>query len=98
MKIFVGNLPFSTTESSLRELFAPYGTVQSAKVVMDRDTGRSRGFGFVEMPSYEASQAIDALNGKSLNGRPLRVNEAQGRSAGARPSGRASQMGSMRRP
>ncbi len=81
-KIFVGNLPFATTEQGLRELFAPYGTVQSAKIVTDRDTGQSRGFGFVEMANSEAARAIDSLNGKSIGGRPLRVNEAQERSAG----------------
>lgn len=82
-KIFVGNLPFSMTEQTLRELFTTYGTVQSAKIVTDRDTGQSRGFGFIEMPNSEASRAIAALNGKPLSGRPLRVNEAQERSAGS---------------
>lgn len=84
-KIFVGNLPFSATEPELRDLFEPHGAVLSIKIVTDRDTGRSRGFAFVEMPGSEAPQAIEALNGKSLNGRPLRVNEAQERATGGRP-------------
>ncbi len=82
-KIFVGNLPFSTTEQDLRDMFAPYGSVQSAKIVTDRDSGQSRGFGFVEMPNFEAARAIESLNGKSIGGRPLRVNEAQERSGGS---------------
>lgn len=77
--IYVGNLPFSTTEADLRELFAPYGTVNSARIITDRDTGRSRGFGFVEMEASEANAAMQALNGKDLGGRTLRINEAQGR-------------------
>ncbi len=77
--IYVGNLPFSTTEADLRELFAPYGTVNSARIITDRDTGRSRGFGFVEMEASEANAAMQALNGKDLGGRSLRINEAQGR-------------------
>ena len=84
-KIYVGNLPFSATEQSLRELFAPYGTVQSLKIVTDRQSGQSRGFAFVEMPSFEAARAIDGLNGKNLGGRPLRVNEAQERAGAGAP-------------
>lgn len=78
MNIFVGNLSFDTRDEGLREAFAPYGTVSSAQVVMDRESGRSRGFGFVEMPSDdEARKAISALNGKDLGGRPMTVNEAR---------------------
>ncbi len=77
-KIFVGNFTFSTTEADLRELFAPYGQVDNVTVVTDRDTGRSRGFGFVEMPNdSEAEAAIKALNGKDAGGRTLTVNEAR---------------------
>ncbi len=77
-KIFVGNFSFSTTEADLRQWFEPYGAVDSASVVTDRDTGRSRGFGFVEMPNNaEAEAAINALNGKDAGGRPLTVNEAR---------------------
>ncbi len=78
-KIYVGNLPFSATEDEVRRLFAQHGTVNSVNLVMDRDTGRPRGFGFVEMPPADASQAIKTLNGTDLGGRALRVNEAQER-------------------
>ena len=77
-KIFVGNLSFSATEQSIRSLFEAYGTVESVSIVTDRDTGQSRGFGFVEMPNnQEAEQAIQALNGTDLGGRTLNVNEAR---------------------
>lgn len=77
-KIFVGNFSFSTTEADLRQWFEPHGAVESASVVTDRNTGRSRGFGFVEMPNNsEADAAIAALNGKDAGGRPLTVNEAR---------------------
>ena len=77
-KIFVGNFSFSTTEADLRQWFAPYGSVDSATVVTDRDNGRSRGFGFVEMPNNsEADTAITALNGRDSGGRALTVNEAR---------------------
>ena len=79
MKIYVGNLPWSTTDSELEELFASYGAVQSAKVITDRETGRSRGFGFVEMDQSAAQNAIAELNGKQLDSRALRVNEANDR-------------------
>lgn len=76
--LYVGNLTFSTTESDLRELFAPYGAVERVSLVTDRDTGRSRGFGFVEMANdAEAAAAISALNGRDSGGRPLTVNEAR---------------------
>jgi RNA recognition motif-containing protein len=77
-KIYVGNLPFSATSESLNEMFAQFGTVDSAKIVMDRDTGRSKGFGFVEMSSdAEAQAAIEKLNGQDMGGRSLVVNEAR---------------------
>ena len=76
-KIYVGNLPFSTTDADLRQLFSSHGEVSSASVVMDRETGRSRGFGFVEMESANAATAITALDGRDMGGRPLRVNEAE---------------------
>lgn len=76
--LYVGNLSFSTTADDLREAFAQYGTVTSAQVITDRDTGRSRGFGFVEM-SDGAEQAVDALNGAELQGRSITVNEARPR-------------------
>ena len=77
-KIFVGSLPWAVNDEALKEAFTPYGSVVSAKVVTDRQTGRSRGFGFVEMESdSEASAAIEALNGSDLNGRNIVVNEAK---------------------
>jgi cold-inducible RNA-binding protein len=80
MKLYVGNLSFQTTSEDLQELFAQAGTVESASVVEDRDTGRSRGFGFVEMSSKEEGQAaIQQLNGKEVGGRALTVNEAKPR-------------------
>lgn len=84
-KIYVGNLPFSATEEEIRQLFAQYGTVQSVSLITDRDTGRPRGFGFVEMSGADASRAIQNLNGKNMGGRPLRVNEAQERQGGPGP-------------
>jgi RNA recognition motif-containing protein len=82
-KLYVGNLPFSTTEEELREMFAAHGEVTSAKVITDRETGRSRGFAFVEMASG-AEEAMRALDGNQFGGRPLRVNEAQERERGGR--------------
>lgn len=77
-KLYVGGLPYATTEGQLEEIFSAHGTVESAKVIADRMTGRSRGFGFVEMSSQsEAQSAIDALNGTQLEGRTLTVNEAK---------------------
>ena len=78
IKLFVGSLPYSVTDEELAEIFAEIGTVVSAKVIVDRETGRSKGFGFVEMSSDdEARAAIDKLNGKDVNGRALVVNEAR---------------------
>jgi RNA recognition motif-containing protein len=76
-KIYVGNLPFSADEESVRTLFAQHGTVDSVALITDRDTGRPRGFGFVEMPKSDAARAIQNLNGHDLDGRALKVNEAQ---------------------
>ncbi|HHM04250.1 MAG TPA: RNA-binding protein [Gammaproteobacteria bacterium] len=77
--IYVGNLPFSATEDEVRNLFEAYGEVQSVKLVSDRDTGRPRGFGFVEMDDEAAGAAISNLNGSDMGGRPLRINEARER-------------------
>ena len=79
-KLYVGNLSYGMSDSDLQRIFEPHGTVQSAQVIMDRDTGRSKGFGFVEMSSdQEAKAAIAALNGQQLGGRALTVNEARPR-------------------
>jgi len=79
-KLYVGNLAYEMTNASLEELFAEFGTVRSAQVIQDRDTGRSKGFGFVEMADDNAARAaIEALNEKEHNGRPLAVNEARPR-------------------
>jgi len=79
MRIYVGNLSFSVNDSELESVFAEHGAVQSAQVIIDRDTGRSRGFGFVEMADNEGRAAIEELNGKEVGGRPLVVNEARER-------------------
>ena len=80
MNIYVGNLSYGMSEDELRQAFAAYGEVSSVKILMDRETGRSRGFGFVEMPNKgEAETAITQLNGKDVGGRPLRINEARPR-------------------
>jgi RNA recognition motif-containing protein len=77
-KLYVGNLPYSATDSSLQQHFSQVGTVESAKVIMDRDSGRSKGFGFVEMSSdQEATAAIEKLNGQQMDGRPLNISEAR---------------------
>ena len=76
MKIYVGNLPFSATETEINELFGQHGAVHSVALIEDRDTGRPRGFGFVEMDDQNGESAIQALNGTSLGGRDLRVNPA----------------------
>lgn len=78
-KLYVGNLPFSTNEDEIRDMFAAYGDVQSVNLIVDRETGRLRGFGFVEMNTEGADAAMEALNGKAFGGRDLRINEAQER-------------------
>jgi RNA recognition motif-containing protein len=82
-KLFVGNLPFSATEESVRALFAPHGTIESLALITDRETGRPRGFGFIEMSGADAAKAMQALNGTNFEGRNLKVNEAQARERGA---------------
>ncbi len=87
MNIYVGNLPYSVTDDDLRNAFAEYGQIESASVIVDRFSGQSKGFGFVEMPNNaEADEAIKALNGSSLNGRAIKVNQAKPR--GDRPARR----------
>ena len=78
-KLYVGNLPFTATDEAVTTLFSAHGTVEKVSMITDRETGRPRGFGFVEMPSADASRAVQALNGVDFGGRPLRVNEAQDR-------------------
>jgi cold-inducible RNA-binding protein len=88
-KIYVGNLSYEADNASLDQMFKPYGTVASAQVIMDRDSGRSKGFGFVEMGSSdEATAAINALNGKDINGRAVTVSEAKPRVERPRTGGR----------
>ena len=80
MNIYVGNLSYSMSEEELRDAFGAFGDVSSVKILMDRETGRSRGFGFVEMPNQsDGEKAIAQLNGKEVGGRPLRINEARPR-------------------
>jgi RNA recognition motif-containing protein len=86
-KLFVGNLSFSITENELREMFAQHGQVHSVKLINDRETGRPRGFGFIEMDRDAALTAIQALDGRDMGGRALRVNEAQEREQGDRSGG-----------
>lgn len=85
-KLYVGNLAWGVTDDDLQQLFASHGSVASAVVISDRETGRSRGFGFVEMESG-ADEAIEALDGQDFQGRPLRVNEAQSKGGGGRRGG-----------
>ncbi len=85
--IFVGNLPFSASEDDIRDLFAEFGEVQRVSLIMHRDTGKPRGFGFVEMENSGAAAAIEALNGVEYRGRPLAVNEARDKSEGGDRSG-----------
>lgn len=99
-KLYVGNLAYGVTDSDLQNMFAPHGTVQSAQVIIDRETNRSKGFGFVEMGSgNEATAAINALNGKEVDGRKLTVNEARPREerSGGGGGGRSSGGGGGRR-
>ena len=87
MNIFVGNLAYTATDHDLRQLFEQYGAVDQVKIITDRDTGRARGFGFVEMPDSRAAQsAIQGLQGKELGGRTLNVNEAKPREPRREPS------------
>ena len=89
MNIYVGNLSYSTTEDELRALFAEFGSVDSAKLIMDRDSGQSKGFGFIEMSDNSGGQqAIEALNGRDINGRTLTVNKAKPREERPRGGGR----------
>jgi len=81
-KLYVGNLPFTATDEGVRALFSQHGTVEKVSIITDRDTGRPRGFGFVEMSNADASRAMQALNGADFDGRALRVNEAQDRERG----------------
>src|SRR2546421_7047956 len=93
-KLYVGNLSYSLGDSELQQIFEAHGAVQSAQVVMDRDTGRSKGFGFVEMGSdQEAQAAIAALNGKEVDGRSLTVNEARPKEGGGGGGGRGGRGG-----
>jgi RNA recognition motif-containing protein len=78
-KLYVGNLPFTATENSVQTLFASHGSVEKVSLINDRETGRPRGFGFVEMSNADASRAMQALNGTQFEGRMLKVNEAQDR-------------------
>lgn len=78
-KLYVGNLPFTATDEAVRTLFSAHGTVEKVSMIMDRDTGRPRGFGFVEMSNADAVRAMQALNGTDYEGRSLKVNEAQDR-------------------
>jgi len=88
-KLYVGNLSYDVTDSALEQMFAPHGTVQSAQVIIDRDTNRSKGFGFVEMGSdQEAQAAIQALGGQQMGGRSLTVNEAKPKEARPASGGR----------
>ena len=85
--IYVGNLPFTATEDEVRSLFERYGKVESVKLINDRETGRPRGFAFVDMAAGEAQNAIQQTNGFQMGGRPLRVNEAQERAPRSKPAG-----------
>lgn len=96
--LFVGNMSFATTESDLRAVFEPFGEITQVNVITDRDTGRARGFAFVEMSNdEEAAAAIAGLNGKELDGRALNVNEARPKPEGGRGGSRGSNFGSRSR-
>ena len=97
-KLYVGNLTYEVTDGDLSKMFEAHGTVESAQVIMDRDTGRSKGFGFVEMQSdQEAQTAIAAMNGKEFNGRSLTVNEARPKAEGGRGGSGGGRFGGSRR-
>jgi RNA recognition motif-containing protein len=87
VKLFIGNLPWSVGDAELTEIFARHGEVQSARVINDRDTGRSRGFGFVEMEAADIATVIQATDGYEVDGRNLRVNQAEEKSSGPRRDG-----------
>lgn len=87
-KLFVGNLPFSVTEESLRALFSAHGAIEKIALITDRDTGQPRGFGFVEMSGADAARAMQALNGTDFGGRALKVNEARERESSPRGGSR----------
>lgn len=87
MTIYVGNLPFSASEEEIQDLFSQYGAVQSVKLITDRETGKPRGFGFVEMGQSDAEEAIEALNGAPFGGRKLQVNEAREKKGGRNGDG-----------
>jgi RNA recognition motif-containing protein len=95
-KLYVGNLPFDATEESVRALFSPHGTVESLSLITDRETGRPRGFGFVEMSNADASRAMQALNGTDFSGRSLKINEAQARTGGGGGGGGGANRGPRR--
>lgn len=87
MQLYVGNLPYSATEDELRSLFGEHGEVVRASIIKDRETGRSKGFGFIDMPdNAQATAAIEALNGADLGGRSLKVNESEPRKENSRPA------------
>lgn len=86
-KLFVGNLPWSVGDTELSDIFSPHGEVQSARVITDRDTGRSRGFGFVEIVTDDINTVISATNGREIDGRQLRVNAAEDNGGGSRRGG-----------
>lgn len=87
VKLFVGNLSWGVDDAQLREVFESYGTVHRARVILDRETGRSRGFAFVEMEVDDLNAVIDGTNGMAVNGRPIRVNEAEDRNRGGNSGG-----------
>jgi RNA recognition motif-containing protein len=89
IKLFVGNLPWSVGDAELEDVFRDHGTVQSARVITDRDTGRSRGFGFVEIDADDAAAVIQATNGREIDGRQIRVNEAEEKRDGPRRDNRS---------
>lgn len=83
MDIYVGNLPYTTTDADIRELFARFGAIQNIKIVVDRETGRSKGFGFVTLDDQSrVDEAVEALSGQSFNGRPLKINPSEPRPSG----------------
>ena len=84
MNIFVGNLPFSVTEDALREMFEPFGEIQTLKLITDRETGRPRGFGFIEMDNADADAAIKSLNNTELDGRNIKVNQSEPKKTSSR--------------